>query len=156
MRSTACIATAVFLLLFPAGALGQGAGQPGAPPSPGGSPLGPLSPTDPSPPAPEEPEPVQPVQPVDDDDELGGIESIALAGVALLLIAAVGVGISREGRKLGARAGRKRRRRRSVRAGQGRTRGQPAAPGGVPAGRRDGAKAPPPPPRKRRAKAKRR
>jgi hypothetical protein len=96
------------------------------------------------------------VQPVDDDDELGGIESIALAGVALLLIAAVGVGISREGRKLGARSGRKRRRRRSSPAGQARTRGQPAVPGRAPTGRRDGVKAPPPPPRKRRPKAKRR
>jgi hypothetical protein len=104
-----------------------------------------------------QPEPQAPPAREPDDNALGTTASIALVGIVVLLIAAVGVAISREGRKLRTRAGRKRRGRRAGRPAQPRKGGAATGRARTPAGaRRDGGKAPPPPPRKRRPKAKRR
>jgi hypothetical protein len=140
MRSLAVITAALFLLAAPAGAAAQG-----------GDPVRPVLP----PGEPEEPEPAPP--PEADDQALGTTETLALAGIALLLIGAVGVVIAREGGRLRRGARRRRRARRTRRRREQRRGGvtplRSTAPVG--AGRGD-AKRPPPPPRKRRSKAKRR
>jgi hypothetical protein len=151
------LATAVALAMLASAA--PGAAQTGQPPPqtpPSSDPFGPLAPQ--APPAPpEEQEPVQPVE--EDDGELGLTASLALAGITALIIGAVFVAITREGRRMDrrkARAHRQRKGRRSARpadlhrqsTGSSRTDGMGE--------RRSQAKRPPPPPRKRRPKAKRR
>jgi hypothetical protein len=151
MRFLVAIGAVVALLALPAAG---GAQQPGAPPSTQQpSPFGPPAPVGPQPePEPPPPPPPPPGVETDDDDSLGGMETLALAGIAVLVMGAVGVAILREGRRMERRNRRARRARRSARPADPRKRRT----GAVAATARGNVKAPPPPPRKRRAKAKRR
>ena len=150
MKSPAAIAIALTLLALPAPAVAQS-----------GSPFGPIDPSGPVTPPPEpEPPPEPPSSVEEDDGELGTTESLGLAGIAALIIGAVFVAITREGRRMDRQARRAHRKRRAKGGGR------PAdlhrrATVGASAGRANGdrrtdAKRPPPPPRKRRAKARRR
>jgi hypothetical protein len=144
VKSLGAIVVAFALLAVPAAAAAQE-----------GSAFGPLEPSGPLS-APDEPAPTQPLAPAPsapmplapppEDNELNVMESLAFAGIAVLLLGGVGVAIAREGRELG----RRDRRAQRTRAAALRRRG---APGCRP---RAGVKAPPPPPRRRRGKARRR
>lgn len=143
MRALAAVFAVIAFFVLSAGAGAQG-----------GSPFGPLPPTPPPTPAPQ-PAPADPDDAQADDDELGTVELLGLAGIAVLLFAGVAVGITREGGRLGRRSargeGRSRRGRRSRPP-----RGKPP-PSKAPASKGPTTKAPPPPPRKRRRqKSKRR
>jgi hypothetical protein len=126
-----------------------------------GTPFGPLDSSGPVTPPPEPEPPPEPQSSIEEDDgELGATESLGLAGIAALIIGAVFVAITREGRRMDRRARRANRKRQAKRGGRPADLHRRATVGAT-AGRTNGdrrtdAKRPPPPPRKRRAKAKRR
>jgi hypothetical protein len=121
-----------------------------------GDPFGPLAPSGPTP-TQEAPEPAQP--PSEDDGDLGTGESLGLAAIAAVLIGAVFIAVTREGRRMDRKARQAHRGRKSKRGARpadlhkGSTTAARAGAGGD---RRSQGKRPPPPPRKRRPKAKRR
>jgi hypothetical protein len=146
MKPLLAIAVAIALLALGGPAMAQT-----------GDPFNPVDPSGPLTPPPEpEPPPQQPV--AEDDDELGLTESLALAGIAALIIGAVFVAITREGRRMERRrrAHRGRKSRRGAAPADLHRRSTTAARAGATGERRSEAKRPPPPPRKRRPKAKRR
>jgi hypothetical protein len=122
----------------------------------GGDPFGPLAPSEPTAP-PEAPEPAEP--PSEDDDDLGMAASLGLAAIAAVLIGAVFVAVTREGRRMDRKtrqAHRGRKAGRGARPSDLHRRSTTAGRAGGGGDRRSDGKRPPPPPRKRRPKSKRR
>src|SRR5918999_1701383 len=86
MKPLLAIAVAVLLLAQAAPVMAQQ----------GGDPFGPLAPSEPTTP-PEAPEPAEP--PSEDDGDLGMAASLGLAAIAAVLVGAVFVAVTREGRR---------------------------------------------------------
>src|SRR5918996_2819860 len=90
MRTLLAIAVAISLLAQAAPVMAQQ----------GGDPFGPLAPSGPT--TPEAPEPAEPPQ--EDDGDLGTAASLGLAAIAAVLIGAVFVVVTREGRRMDRKA----------------------------------------------------